>query len=71
MIIKAGDTVFHKPTKEEWFVLGVNYKKNRLCVAGYPPTIVNLSDCELLKTGTGITVEELKHREKEFGHSWD
>ena len=70
-MIKAGSTVYHKPTREQWFILGVNTDKNMACVAGYPKTIANLSDCVLVEEGNGLTVEELRYREKEFGFGWD
>lgn len=72
MKIQAGDTVKHKPSGETWGVLGVNHDSDRLCVGGWPPTIAKISDCELIEKGDGkITDEELKHRTKEFGHSWE
>lgn len=69
--IQAGSTVKHIPTGEEWFLLGVNKERNRVCIAGWPATIANLSDCELINEGTGITTEELSYRNKEFGYGWD
>lgn len=70
--IKAGDSVLHKPSGETWFVLGVNYKAGKLCVAGWPPTIANIVDCELVeKAERQLTDEELSYRNKEFGQNWD
>lgn len=70
-MIQAGDTVYYKPSKEMWYLLGVNVDKNRVCVAGYPPTMAELSDCELDEKGNGITEEERMYRDKEFGMDWD
>jgi len=70
-MIQAGDTVCYKPSKETWYLLGVNKAKNRVCVAGYPPKEANLSDCELDEKGNGITEEERMYRDKEFGTNWD
>lgn len=69
--IKAGSSVSHKPTKETWFVLGVNRQKNQVCVAGWPPTIAKLSDCELANIGNGINQQEKEYRDKEFGMDWE
>lgn len=67
--IAAGDSVFHKPTGETWYVLGVS--RDRLCVAGWPPTIADIADCDLVTKGTGgITEDELEHRQKTFGDGW-
>lgn len=69
--IQAGDTVKHGPTGEEWVLLGVNKEKNRVCVAGWPPSMAYLSDCELIVKGNGITEHERQYRDKEFGPNWD
>jgi hypothetical protein len=71
VMIKAGDTIDHGPTGERWFILGVNEGRNEVCVAGWPPSKGNLSDCKLVEEGNGITEEELRYREKQFGHNWD
>ena len=70
--IEQGDTVLHKPSGESWFVLGVNYGINKVCIAGYPSTIANLSDCELEEKSNGVLNEqEILHRSKQFGDNWD
>ena len=70
-MIKAGSTVYHFPTGEEWFVLGVNKAKDAVCVAGWPPTTARLSNCKLVDEGNGITADELKYRCEQFGFNWD
>lgn len=70
-LIQAGDTVYNNPSKETWYVLGVNYNIGVLCVAGYPPTITDISDCVLVSKGMGITDEELKYRNGRFGCGWE
>lgn len=70
-MIKAGSTVTHIPTGENWFLLGVNKEKDKVCVAGYPPTIANLSDCVEAVEGNGINKDEIEYRNKEFGTNWD
>lgn len=70
-MIQAGDSVLHKPTGETWFILGISQKRNRVCVAGWPPSEAELSDCELVKNGNGITSDELEYRNKQFGTNWD
>lgn len=71
MTIKAGCVVFHDPTQEEWFVLGVSPEGDRLCIAGYPPTIANTSDCKLVKEcKRSLTDNEINYRHKTFGSGW-
>lgn len=69
--IKAGDGVLHKPSGEQWYVLGVNYSEDRLCIAGYPPSLAKISDCEYIESFGEITKEELEHRSKQFGDNWE
>lgn len=72
MKIEQGDSVYHRPSGETWLVLGVNHKKDELCVAGWPPTIAKISDCELVEKGNReLTEEELNYRRKEFGMNWE
>lgn len=70
-MIQEGDTARHKPTGEEWYLLGVNKERNRVCVAGWPPTMADLSDCELVKKGSGISKTELEYRREQYGYNWD
>jgi hypothetical protein len=60
----------HKPSGEQWYLLGIDPKGDRVCVAGYPPTIGKLSDCENLEERTVLTDIELAYRTKEFGINW-
>jgi hypothetical protein len=71
MKMQAGSGVLHKPTQEEWFVLGVNYETGKLCVGGWPPTIANIDDCELLnEPSRELREDEIKYRNKTFGVGW-
>ena len=65
-IICAGDTVWHRHTGEEWFVLGVNVDKDQLAPAGWPHTLARLSDCVLVRPGQGINAREIESRSKMF-----
>lgn len=69
--IVAGSSVHHKPTDEDWYILGVNYETGKLCVAGWPPSIANISDCELLEKGKGISESDKKYRIETFGSGWE
>jgi hypothetical protein len=70
-MIQAGCVVFHKPTKEEWFVLGVESKGERLCVGGFPPTIAHISDCQLVEPKKReLSEDEIQYRKNTFGSSW-
>lgn len=68
--IKAGSTVYHRPTQKQYLILGVNKNKNEVCI-GLPPSIAYLSDCDFVNCGNGITKEELEYRNKTFGYDWD
>lgn len=45
MVIDTGDTVFHRPTGEEWVVAYV--QDGRLAWCGWPPGEADVNDCEL------------------------
>lgn len=71
-MIKAGDVVLHHPTGEQWYVLGVKADADRICPAGWPASIGKLSDCTLVRSGSGISTEERNSRAAMFpGYSWD
>lgn len=72
LIIKPGTiyTCHHKPSGEDWYLLGIDKKGNRVCAAGWPPTIRKLSDCENLEMKGGISEEEIKYRKQQFGDNW-
>lgn len=72
MMIQAGSTVYHRPSGEEWFVLGVNATIGRICVTGTnsEPIVLKISDCTLVTAGKGLTAWERKSREALFGPEW-
>jgi hypothetical protein len=61
---------YHKPTEESWVILGVDIKNNRVCAAGWPATIGNISDCVDFEEREYISQEELDYRNKTFGNNW-
>ena len=63
-------TCLHVPTNEEWYVLGVDPKGDRLCVAGYPATIAKILDCTNFEKLKEISEDELSYRNKSFGSNW-
>lgn len=69
--IQAGDSIQHKPSGENWFLLGVDSVGNHVCAAGWPPSMAKLSDCTLVEKGKGITLYERNYRNSTFGGSWD
>ncbi len=69
--IEAGDIVFHRPSGEEWVVLGVKENRNELVWMGWPKGYAKLSDCELIEKGRGINESERKSREQMYGIGWD
>lgn len=60
----------HKPSGEDWFILGIDAAGNRVCAAGWPPSIGKLSDCSNLKKNKPLTEEELQYRNNHFGTNW-
>ena len=48
VVIKPGDTVYHKPTGERWVVSFV--QDGRLSWIGWPEGYADLSDCVLVKS---------------------
>lgn len=64
-------TCLHIPTGEEWFLLGISEKKNRVCAAGHPPSMGNLSDCENIVEIRPLGEDEIKYRNAQFGQDWN
>lgn len=55
--IDTGDTVFHSPSEEHWVVA---YCRNgRVCCCGWPETLANESDCELVRKATADERQKL------------
>jgi len=64
-------TAKHIPTGERWLLLGIDTEGDRVCAAGWPPTIGKLSDCETVVELRAMTVEEYHYRRNHFGYNWD
>lgn len=60
----------HLPTGEDWYILGIDVKGDRVCVAGWPATIGKLSDCKDFEVNKPLTDEELTYRGRKFGQNW-
>jgi hypothetical protein len=60
----------HIPSNENWYILGIDIKGNRVCAAGWPPSIGNLSDCVDFEELKPLIPEEISYRTKEFGTNW-
>ena len=60
----------HKPSGEDWHILGIDVKGNRVCAAGWPATKAKFTDCENFCEYEPITQEELDYRTKNFGENW-
>ena len=57
--MKTGDTVLHKPTGEHWTIAWA--ERGRVCPVGWPETLAEDSDCELLQEGTEAERMKLLH----------
>lgn len=44
---RAGDAVFHRPTGEEWLLAWA--ENSRVSACGWPETIAEAADCELVQ----------------------
>ena len=61
----------HKPSGETWHIVGIDTEGDRVCAAGWPPTITKLSDCENFRDPQPITDDELEFRCRYFpSDSW-
>lgn len=60
----------HIPSNENWYILGIDVKGNRVCAAGWPPSIGNLSDCTDFEELKPLIPKELSYRIEEFGTNW-
>jgi hypothetical protein len=57
--MNTADTVLHRPTGETWTVAYVH--GDELCPCGWPETIAQVSDCELVKSATEEERDDLLH----------
>lgn len=62
---------FHNPSRENWYILGVNRSTGKACAAGYPPSIGNLSDFSNWTRRGALTPDEVNARNRKFGDDWD
>lgn len=60
--IEPGDTVFHRPSREEWIVRRVD--DGYLYWFGWPPGRARLADCLLVEKATA---PELAHADRQAG----
>ena len=48
--IKAGDTVYHRPSGETWWIVRVDDDGEHVYPGGWPPTRARASDCEIVES---------------------
>lgn len=72
MSFESGYSYFakHKPSGEDWYLIGIDPDGDRVCAAGWPPTIGKLSDCDEIKKNEPLTPHEIRHRIRNFGTNW-
>jgi hypothetical protein len=63
-------TCHHVPTMEDWVILGISKDRERVCCAGWPPSIADMADCINFEYSDELSQEEINYRTKEFGNSW-
>ena len=64
-------TAKHAPTGETWVIIGVDRKRNKVCAAGWPPTMADFSDMQEWEERREIKEDELKYRNYNFGTNWE
>lgn len=57
--VRAGDHIFHKPSGEKWLVAAVSPEGKRLVCAGWPETIADIADCEVIKYSDEANYEKM------------
>ena len=60
----------HIPTGETWWIIGIDLVGDRVCAAGWPPSIGKLSDMQDIAVEKPLTDDEINHRNKHFGYNW-
>ena len=60
----------HVPSGEEWHIIGISPWTNRVCAAGWPPTVGRLSDLKNIEEYEDLTEEEKYYRNDKFGNDW-
>lgn len=61
---------FHIPSGENWVILAISKDFKKVCVAGWPPSIAELSDIKDLKIRSERTENERNYVLKTFGLNW-
>ena len=56
-MFRAGDAVLHKPSGETWCVAYV--EDGRLCACGWPLSLADVNDCELVRAADDAKHEKL------------
>lgn len=47
--MRAGDTVFHRPTGETWLLAWGDAARGEVSACGWPETIAKMADCDLVE----------------------
>jgi hypothetical protein len=61
---------YHIPSGENWLILGIDYGRGRVCAAGWPATIANLSDIQNMEVSRPRTEKETEYVIKMFGYNF-
>jgi hypothetical protein len=68
--MQGGTHVHHRPSGEDWVLLGANYKTGQVCVKGWPATMAKISDCDFIEHGQPLEAGEIEYRTKQFPGEW-
>ena len=60
--MKPADTVKHGPTGETWVIAAVSPRGDELSPAGWPETIANVADCELVMSAPDDKSRDMSHQ---------
>lgn len=60
----------HKGIGEDWVLIGIGKHFQRVCAAGFPPSIGYLSDMETFECAGELSEDEIQYRASKFGNAW-
>lgn len=74
--MRAGDIVKHRPSGETWTIAAVSSKLNMLSPAGWPESLAEIADCDVVQLATDEEHQEMKDAcmklpSSDIRHSWN
>lgn len=66
--VRAGDVVYHRPSKERWVVAAVSPTGEKLACCGWPESIAEVADCDIIEDRRATDSEHIERLEKVIAH---